>query len=428
MGESSPSFDKTPRRIRIGAAPIVLGVLAVLIAILAALAVWLNPAVSDSAVLEAGGVITMDLFMERHPEEGRFLTDVYSIDTSRPGIYAIDILRDGKTYDCSLIIRDTAAPTASPVHVTVGRGRAPSPEEFVTDVRDVTPVTVVFDGVPDLTAGGDQTVGLILTDTSGNETRLTATLTVLLDSVPPQIHGARDLEGYAMDSLDLTTGVSVTDDEDPSPTLEVDDSGVDPDSPGVYALTYIARDAAGNESRITVNVTILERPVGYVDPRIVMGFAEKALEGIVNDSMDDMDKAYAIYRYVKYTVAFEEDSHKSTWSGAAYQAFAAGVGDSFVHASACRALLTAAGIENVDITGTSGNHWNLVYINGGWYHFDATPRAGGRDNFFLLTDAELEAYSSTHSGSHRFDASLYPDRSETSLQDAVDYGSTVLRR
>ena len=58
----------------------------------------------------------------------------------------------------------------------------------------------------------------------------------------------------------------------------------------------------------------------------------------------------------------------------------------------------------------------------------ATPRVGEGDNFFLLTDAELEAYSVSHGGSHVFDASLYPRRSDASLQDLVDYDSDTLKR
>ena len=54
------------------------------------------------------------------------------------------------------------------------------------------------------------------------------------------------------------------------------------------------------------------------------------------------------------------------------------------------------------------HYWNLVDIGDGWYHFDSTPRKD-KSEFFLLTDAELEAYSSTHKNTHIFDRSLYPE-------------------
>lgn len=52
--------------------------------------------------------------------------------------------------------------------------------------------------------------------------------------------------------------------------------------------------------------------------------------------------------------------------------------------------------------------WSLVNIGEGWYHFDCTPRKDV-STFFYLTDAELEAYSSTHNGTHVYDKSLYPE-------------------
>ena len=57
-----------------------------------------------------------------------------------------------------------------------------------------------------------------------------------------------------------------------------------------------------------------------------------------------------------------------------------------------RALLTRAGIPNIEVTRVQGyghHWWNMAYVNGGFYHFDTCPRkAGGR--FCLVTDAQLK--------------------------------------
>lgn len=62
-------------------------------------------------------------------------------------------------------------------------------------------------------------------------------------------------------------------------------------------------------------------------------------------------------------------------------------------------MLDVCGIQNVDIvksdTSHSAHYWSLINLGDGWYHFDATPRKGG-GNFFMLTDAELAAYSTKH--------------------------------
>lgn len=161
----------------------------------------------------------------------------------------------------------------------------------------------------------------------------------------------------------------------------------------------------------------------------VLAEARAILAQITDSSMDDMDTAWAIYRWARSNISYIGDSDKSDWLSGAHQAFTLGRGDCFVYFAACKALLTAAVIENLDIvksdTSHSRHYWNLVKVNGGWYHLDATPRVGEGDNFFLLTDAELAAYSDSHGGSHVFDPSLYPERAVKSVQDMVNYGSAT---
>jgi hypothetical protein len=51
-----------------------------------------------------------------------------------------------------------------------------------------------------------------------------------------------------------------------------------------------------------------------------------------------------------------------------------------------------------------------LYSDGGktYYHFDATPRKGSGDDFCLVTDAFLDAYSNSHGKCHNRNKSLYP--------------------
>ena len=77
------------------------------------------------------------------------------------------------------------------------------------------------------------------------------------------------------------------------------------------------------------------------------------------------------------------------------------------------ALLTRAGIENMEIqrdNPASPHYWNLVKVNGCWYHFDTCPHYSGHWlQSFLLTDAQVRAYSEYEvPGYYSFDPSLYP--------------------
>ena len=86
-------------------------------------------------------------------------------------------------------------------------------------------------------------------------------------------------------------------------------------------------------------------------------------------------------------------------------------GDCFVFAATAKELLTLAGIPNIDVvrlTTNPSHYWNLVYIDEGWYHFDCTPRKD-KSEFLLLTDAELETYSTANENTHAYDKTLYPE-------------------
>ena len=420
------------RRKKRSRAPLVLFVLLLIVVVCAILATVLNPAVTEKVTLEAGEPVTMGLFMKKSPQDGKFVTDVAAIDTSVPGVYAVIIEYDGKSYDCSLTIEDTTPPSGVTVPMTVPLGAELDPYKCVADVHDVTEVTVYFKTTPDLTVSGEHRETVVLMDTSGNKTELPVTVTVLADTVPPVITGTHDIEAFVGDSISYREGVTVTDDQDPAPTLEIDSSGVDMKKPGTYEVTYRAADAAGNTTEVAVTVTITEKPAGYIEPEVVLAEAREVLTQITTSSMDDMDVAYAIYRWALYNITYVDTSDKSSWTIGAHQAFTQRSGDCFVYFSACKALLTAAGIDNVDIvksdTSHSRHYWNLINLGDGWYHLDATPRKGTGDNFFMVTDAELEAYSTAHNNSHIFDPSLYPERATKSLQNLVDYNSATLKR
>ena len=56
------------------------------------------------------------------------------------------------------------------------------------------------------------------------------------------------------------------------------------------------------------------------------------------------------------------------------------------------------------------HYWNLVKVDGNWYHFDTCPHYADYPlTSFLLTDAEVAYYSTYQAvGYYSFDSSLYP--------------------
>lgn len=136
--------------------------------------------------------------------------------------------------------------------------------------------------------------------------------------------------------------------------------------------------------------------------------ADQLLAGIVNDGMSQREKAAAIYRWVRSNMRYVNHSEKDDWVKAATDGLRRKSGDCFTYYAISREFLNRVGIENLQVTRLDGHHfWNLAHMEDGWYHFDTTPRTAGGE-FCLLTDAQLEAYSAAHNGTHRFDRSLYP--------------------
>ncbi len=91
-------------------------------------------------------------------------------------------------------------------------------------------------------------------------------------------------------------------------------------------------------------------------------------------------------------------------------------GDCYGYFAVAKLMFDRLKIPNIDVVKVknyeedSAHFWSLVSIDGGesYYHFDATPRIGDGDDFCLVTDAFLDAYSQAHKNSHNRDTSLYP--------------------
>lgn len=364
-------------------------------------------------IIQAGQDINIDLFRKKDKYDVEFVTDISKIQTNGPGEYEIELTYNDKSYKSKLKIVDTTKPQAVAAPQTVFNGMTVDPMSLVTDVRDNTVVTASFKKDYDFSTLGERDVIVVLTDLGGNETEIETKVTIAKDTEPPVITGAADIEVDIGDTIAYKSGVTVTDNLDTNVELVIDNTAVDLKTPGTYPVTYTATDAAGNEAAVSISVIVKEPEAGVYNEDIVYYLAGKVLDTIVNDSMSDAEKIKAVYTWVKSNIGYISTSDKSDWVKGAYQGLTDHQGDCFIYFATAKALLNVLEVDNVDIvksdTSHSSHYWSLVNIGTGYYHFDCTPRKGGGE-FFMLTDEELEAYSSTHSNSHIFDSSLYPAR------------------
>lgn len=143
---------------------------------------------------------------------------------------------------------------------------------------------------------------------------------------------------------------------------------------------------------------------------------QEVLDAIISDNMTKREQARAVWDYTRTHVMYTGTSDKSDWRRGAYAGLTTRRGDCFTYYAVSRALLTALGIDNLEVQrvgGPTSHYWNLVNCGDGWYHFDATPRSSKMPYFvsFMFTDQQAADYTARAGRNYyTFDGSLYPAR------------------
>ncbi len=400
-------------------------VLATVLVVLVLVAFLLNlePKLYDVLTVEAGGNVpeAQSFLAEDKDIILSYATDVSGIKTDVPGDYPAKVQWDKKTADVIIRVVDTVSPVGTVQNLTALQDKIPAAEEFVTVLDDATAVTVTYEKEPDKNNDQPQSVTLLLTDAGGNVTRLTATLTVIIDKQAPTITGAKDVEVYAGKTVAYRNGVTAVDDLDEAPVLNVNSSAVDLSAPGKYPVIYTATDASGNTATVTVTVTVLEMKSNYVDMDTINAEVDKVLNKIIKDGMTQLQQVQAIYKWVRNNCTYSSAYHfKDDWRQAGYMMLTGRYGDCYYYFGATKLMLERLNIPNIDVKkvpnyeGDSNHYWHLVSVDGGenYYHVDTTPRTVPT-NFCMVTDKKMDDFSAKYRNCFNRDKSLYPATPET---------------
>ncbi|MBR1798021.1 MAG: transglutaminase domain-containing protein [Clostridiales bacterium] len=415
---------------------VLLGIAAVAVAGLIGYRRFLVSKIIPEATIETGTPIDINAFTGGRINNAVFTTDVSGIDTTVPAVYGLTLKAGNHievTRDVVLNIVDTTPPTAEPVPQTVYPDGLPSASDTVTGISDLATVTVSYaEAMPESLATGSYDVPVKLTDASGNESVINVPFTVIDDHTAPLIYGPHDMEAFIGDAIVYMDGITVTDDYDPEPDLEVDTSSVAVTEEGYYPVTYRAWDDQGNETSTTVTLHLRIRPERYYEPEELYELARQIIDenDICDDSMSDMEKAFRIVAWVHEHLHYMMDSDKCDWTAGAYDALTTMYGDCFNYMAMTRAMLGAVGIESITVErypiNISSHYWNLVKIDGQWYHCDACVFLSMTEltYIFMYTDAELDP------GNNSYDPSTLPEGvtvATESVQDRLDYETLTVR-
>ena len=384
----------------------------------------------DEVTLEAGTVKPdISMYFTEEPAFPQLVSSNLNFDevnTNLPQTVRFNINMYGRNFPCRLIIQDTVAPEGEAVPQKIfSCEEIPDAADCLTGIGDVTGVTAEWKDVPDYSQGGSFLFTAVLTDASGNRTEIGVPFEVTRDSAPPEITGALDIEAYIGDTVSYRQDITVTDDYDEDPVLEIDTSNVDLDEPGKYDVIYKAKDFSGNESSVTVSLILSRKPEGYVEPEVVYEAAREILDEITEPGMTDEEIALQIVWWCRYNIRFVLKSEYNSWTEAVYNAFTYRSGNCYATAYSVKALLDVAGFDNMIIERwpyqTATHFWNYVKINGEWYHCDATWREGYDSYFFMYTTDELLNFWQGGWNGFQFKQEIYPESASESVQDRIDY-------
>ena len=354
----------------------------------------------------------------KHDADGVAFSKDSDFDLNTPGDYKITINRKmpviGKmTYHSTLHVQDTTAPVVTLAEESIEMyttATAPTAADLVESVIDSSNCTIDFKEPYDFTKEGKFDVVILVTDEALNTTESTIPCTVVEDVTPPEITGVEPLTVSQGDAISYKKGVTVTDDKDDNPTLEVDTSLVNPDKRGTYKITYTATDAAGNTSEKTTTIKIVSAKISEATEETVYAKADEILSEIITDNMTQLQQAKAVFDWVVKNITYSETAGIDDLLSAAYKGMYYRVGDCTVKQKTAEVMLNRLGIKNMEIEkirDTRGHYWLLIDVGEGWYHYDPNLQLDGT-LIFYWHDADLWAYSNAHKNTHNYDPSKYP--------------------
>lgn len=162
---------------------------------------------------------------------------------------------------------------------------------------------------------------------------------------------------------------------------------------------------------ITINRAYTQDEINEINNKV-----DKILSENVNNNMPPKEKIRVIHDYIidhtEYDKLKYENKNDDTYkSNTAYGVLIEGYGTCNGYADAMEIFLDKMNVINYKISNEE-HIWNLVYLDGKWYHLDLTwddPISDiniNRDTYFLISTKTLEKIND---GTHTFDKKIYSE-------------------
>jgi hypothetical protein len=231
------------------------------------------------------------------------------------GVYYFTAVTSKGERQVRLAVRDTKAPrvVTRDVYFAVGRDEngeifLPVPFDFVESVYEPDGFKGEFiGGLPELKKPGEYTVRVQFSDASGNKTEVfTVKMIQISDNLPPEVDVSPLIVCPLGEAVEYKPYVAMTDNCIGALTFTVDESQLDINTVGEYAVYVTGRDRVGNESqrlRVTVKV------VDSFDKRELDGLLDALVGRIAPEGKSREEICREIYKAVRAEL-IPEDSPK----------------------------------------------------------------------------------------------------------------------
>ena len=283
--------------------------------------------------------------------------DIDKINNSNVGDYEIKVTVNDIEFTSKIIVRDTKAPDLVLKNITIyDDQQLPSKDSFIKSVKDASKYTVELK--TSMTKKlGNQELTFEAVDEHNNKVTKKATLSIIKDTVGPSINGLYNMSVNKYSKPNYYSGVSAYDAKDGKVSFTVNSSKVNTSKYGTYYVTYTAVDKAGNKTTKSRKITV-NHDASDTSAKVSAALSKS---GTNYESIRQW-----IMKNVRYSSGNSSDP---VWYGLTNYS-----GNCIVHAYLYQAMLNKAGYQTKIIYTTDKTHyWVMIYLNGKWWHTDATP-------------------------------------------------------
>jgi len=184
--------------------------------------------------------------------------DSSQVQIDKIGEYELKYQYKSETGTVKVKVVDTTSPEVELKTLKIALNQELQPKDIVKKINDASKTTVSFQEEYDFDKEGKQKVIVVVEDEYGNKTEKEAVVEVVKDKTAPVITAGNQsiLVGTKTDLKDLVT---IQDDYDLHPTLDVEAKDFDYNKIGNYQVKYLAQDESGNKSEKTITVQVIDK-------------------------------------------------------------------------------------------------------------------------------------------------------------------------